>query len=140
MSELKFDSGLKTFRVNDRCDISFNPTDNNFITRLYEVFEELDKKQENRKAEISRHQNTKEIFAVARKYDGEMREMIDDLFGESVCETVFGDMSTFALAGGLPVWANFLLAVMDEVDTSFAREQSLTNSRVSKYTNKYTRK
>lgn len=140
MAELNFDSGLKTFRVNDRCDISFNPTDNNFVTRLYSVFEELDKKQEKRKAEISQHKNTKEIFAVARKYDEEMREMIDDLFVEPICETVFGDMSTFALAGGLPVWANFLLAVMDEVDTSFAREQSLTNSRVSKYTNKYARK
>lgn len=140
MSELKFESGLKVYRVNDACDISFNPTDDNFITKLYAVFSELDKKQESRKAEIAKNADTKEIFALARRYDKEMREMIDGLFDAPVCEKVFGSMSTGALAGGFPVWANLLLAVMDEIDTSFVQEQNLTNARVTKYTSRYQKK
>ena len=80
----------------------------------------------------------KEIFAVAKEMDSEMREIIDSVFGP-VSESLFGSMSTYALAGGLPVWANFFLAVMDEVDTTFAREQKATNPRVQKYTAKYQR-
>lgn len=137
MSELKFESGLKVYRVNDACDIAFNPTDDSFIERLYAVFSELDAKQEQRKAEIAKNADTKEIFELARRYDTEMREMIDGLFDAPVCEKVFGNMSTGALAGGFPVWANLLLAIMDEVDASFVQEQKMTNSRVTKYTSKY---
>lgn len=40
-------------------------------------------------------------------------------------------------ANGLPVWCNLMMAVMDEIDTTFTREQKLTNPRISKYTAKY---
>lgn len=65
-----------------------------------------------------------------------MREIIDGVFGP-ISESVFGEMSVYAVAGGLPVWCNFLLAVIDEVDTTFAREKKATNPRIAKYTAKY---
>ena len=39
----------------------------------------------------------------------------------------------------LDVWTNFLLALMDETDSAFAREQKATNPRIQKYTAKYRR-
>ena len=69
--------------------------------------------------------------------DAEMRSMIDEALGAPVCDALFGDMNVYALADGLPVWANLMLAVMDEIDTSFARQQKLTDPRISKYTAKY---
>ena len=44
MKELNFDSGLVTYSLNGKCEVSFNPTDSNFVERLYSAFEELDKK------------------------------------------------------------------------------------------------
>ena len=38
-----------------------------------------------------------------------------------------------------PVWCNLMLAVMDEIDTTFSREQKATNPRIAKYTEKYHR-
>ena len=81
--------------------------------------------------------NHREIFEIARLRDTEMRELIDGVFGRPVCAELFGDMNVYAMADGLPVWCNFLLAVMDEIDTTFAREQKLTNPRIQKYTAKY---
>ena len=81
--------------------------------------------------------NKREVFETARKMDEEMREIINDVFGFDICSTLFGEMNVYALADGLPVWANLMLAIMDEVDTTFAREQKATNPRVSKYTKKY---
>lgn len=139
MAEIKFDDGLVTYSVNGRCEISFNPTDHVFIERLYSVFEELDKKQGYYEEQVKKNANKREIFDFARECDKEIREMIDNLFEQPVSDSIFGKMSAYAVASGFPIWANFLLAVMDEVDTTFAREQKLTNPRITKYTKKYHR-
>lgn len=137
MKELNFDSGLVTYSLNGKCEVSFNPTDSNFVERLFKTFNELDKKQEAYKAEVEKISDKKEIFEIARKRDAEMRAMVDEAIGSPVCDSLFGDMNIYALANGLPVWCNLMLAIMDEVDTSFAREQKLTNPRIAKYTSKY---
>ena len=137
MAELNFATGVVTFTVNGKCDISFNPTDSAFVERLFNAFDTLDKKQEAYKTEISKVRDNREIFDIARRRDEEMRELIDGVFERPVCRDLFGGMNVYAMADGLPVWCNFLLTVMDEVDTTFAREQKLTNPRIQKYTAKY---
>jgi len=134
--QIGFDDGLVQFDINGKCSVVFNPTDSAFVEKLYNAFDALDKKQESYKAEIERTADSREIFSVARKEDAEMRETIDGVFGP-VSGSLFGGMNVYALAGGLPVWANFMLAVMDEIDTTFSREQKLTNPRIAKYTAKY---
>lgn len=140
MPELKFDTGLVTYTLNGECKVSFNPTDSAFVERLFNAFDGLDKKQEAHKAEIEKIADKREIFAIARKHDAEMRAMIDETLGEPVCDVLFGDMNVYALANGLPVWANLMLAIMEEIDTSFAREQKLTNPRIKRYTDKWNKK
>lgn len=137
MAELNFATGVVTFAVNGVHDISFNPTDSAFVERLFDAFDLLDKKQDAYKAEVERTANSREVFATARKMDAEMREIIDGVLGDGTSAAVFGGMNVYALADGLPVWCNFLMAVMDEVDTTFAREQKATNPRIQKYTAKY---
>lgn len=133
---LNFATGIVEYNINDACTLSFNPTDANFAERLFDTFDKLDEKQEAYKAEIEKAQS-REIFSITRRRDAEMREMLDSALGAPVCASVFGGMNVYAYADGLPVWANLLLAVIDEMDNSFAREQKLTNPRVNKYLAKY---
>lgn len=139
MAELNFDTGAVTFTVNGRCDIAFNPTDSAFVERLFTAFDDLDKRQDSYKAEIERMGDKREIFDFARRRDAEMREIVDGVFAPGTAEALFGGMNVYAVADGLPVWCNLMLAVMDEVDTTFAREQKRTNPRIQKYTAKYHR-
>ena len=139
MKELSFATGLVAYSLNGTAEVAFNPTDAAFVERLFNAFDALDQKQEAYKAEVERTADKREIFDIARRRDAEMRAMIDDVMGRPVCETLFGGMNVYAMADGLPVWANLLLAVMDEVDTTFAREQKATNPRIQKYTAKYHR-
>ena len=136
---LSFATGLVTYDLNGKIELTFNPTDTAFVEKLFNTFDELDKKQEAYKAEVE-NAKKREIFDIARKRDEEMREMIDSALGVPVCEAVFGGMNVYALADGLPVWANLLLAIMDEIDTSFAREQKQSDVRIRKYSEKYKRK
>ena len=140
MKELNFETGLVTYSLNGgKCQLSFNPTDSNFVEKLFNAFDTLDKKQEAYKAEAEKNANKREIVETARKMGEEMRDIIQEVFGFDVCGAVFGDMNVYALADGLPVWCNLMLSVMDEIDTTFAREQKAQNPRISKYTKKYHR-
>lgn len=137
MAELRFETGLVEYDLNGKCKVCFNPTDGTFVEKLFNCFAELDKKQEAYKAEIEKCGNKSEIFEIARKRDKEMREMIDAILGDGVCDALFGGMNVYALADGLPVWCNLMLAIMDECNNTFAKEQMRTNPRISKYTKKY---
>ena len=134
---LQFDTGVVSYDLNGVIKIQFNPTDTVFIERLFNTFDALDKKQVAYEDEIKRTADKREIFKIARQRDAEMRQMVDEALGAPVCDALFGGMNVYALAGGLPVWANLLLAVMDEIDTAFAREQKLTDGRIRKYSEKY---
>lgn len=139
MKDLNFDSGVFTYSLNGKCEVSFNPTDSNFVERIYTAFNDLDKKQDEYKSRIEKMADKKEIFEFARERDAEMRTIIDGVFDTPVCDAVFGGMNIYAMASGLPAWVNLMLAVMDECDTAFAREQKATNPRIAKYTAKWSK-
>lgn len=136
MKELNFETGLVTYNLNGKCEVSFNPTDSNFVERLYSALEELDKKQEDYKSRAE-GLDGRAMFDFARERDAEMRGIIDGVFECPVSDALFGGMNVYAVAGGLPVWCNLMLAILDEIDAAATREQKTTNSRVAKYVAKY---
>lgn len=139
MEAIQFDTGVKTFSLNDKCEISFNPTDSAFAEKLFNAFDTLDKKQEEYRREAAAARDPRQIFAFVKERDAEMRTLIDDTLGAPVCSSLFANMNVYALANGLPVWCNLMFAIMDEMDTAFAREQKAANPRIQKYTAKYHR-
>ena len=139
MKELSIGTGVVTYSLNGACEVSFNPTDSVFIEKLFNAFDTLDKRQESYKDEVSKNADKRELFVIARKMDGEMREIINDVFDVDVCSALFGDMNVYALSDGLPVWAYLKQTTTAEIDTNFDREQKATNPRISKYTKKYQR-
>lgn len=137
MADIRFETGVVSYNINGVCEVFFNPTDSAFVKRLFDAFEYLDKKQEAYRDEASKVGDHKQIFELSAKWDKDMREIMDGVFHAPVCEAVFGDMNVYAYANGLPVWCNLMLAVIEEIDTTFAREQKATNARIKKYTQKY---
>ena len=41
------------------------------------------------------------------------------------------------MADGFPIWANFMLAIIDQFEGEFAEQKKKTNPRIQKYTAKY---
>ena len=134
--ELRFDTGVVTYRINGTFELTVNPSDIVFIERLYDTFYVLDEKQEAYNAEVTAAQK-REVFEIARRRDAEMREMIDGVLGEGASAQLFGAMSAYALADGLPVWANLLLMIIDEMDDVMTSAKTRGDSRLHKYTEKY---
>ncbi len=140
MPDIRFETGLVAYDLNGACQVCFNPTDNGFVERLFQAFEQLEKLQQEHEREVGHVEDFSAFFQHSRERDKGIREVLDSLFGAPVCQAVFGPMNLYALADGLPVWCNLILSVMDEVDTSFAREQKRSNARLAKYTAKYHKK
>ena len=140
MTELRFETGLVTFSLNGAADVTFNPTDPAFVERLYNVFESLDKKQDEYDKEKREGKTNREMFDYARKIDSEMRSMVDEVFDAPICEPVFGTMNVYAMADGMPVWANMMFAILDVVNKNMEDEGKKINPRIEEYKAKYKRK
>jgi len=135
MKELNFDLGLNAYDLGGKVTVQFNPTDVTFLEKLSESFAALDRIQEEvKQEEIS---DEKDVYNLAKNLDTKMREIINSLFGQDVCTPLFGEMNLFASAGGLPVWANLMLAITDEVQDSMDSELKKREARIRKYTEKY---
>lgn len=135
MAAIQFDSGVKEYTINDKFTIQFNPTDTNFARKLYGVFDDLDKKEEAYRNMPD--EGGEAAFERNRARDRDIRASIDGVLGSGASAALFGDINAYALADGLPIWANLMLAIIDEMDASIKGEQKKTNPRVEKYTARY---
>lgn len=136
---LNFDTGLVTFSINGKSEVTFNPTDSTFVEHVSQVFDKLDELQE-AYADTVQKMDVNNVFEYARKSDAEMRELIDTVFEHPICADVFGEMNVYAYANGLPAWANLMMAIIDTINNAFDSEQKLTSKRIEKYTAKYRKK
>lgn len=137
MVEIRFETGLVKYNLNDAVEVEFNATDTNFVERLFSTFESLDKQQEEHKKEVSAETDNKKVFELARIRDEEMRKLIDGVFMKEVCAPLFGDMNVYAMADGLPVWCNLMLAILDIVKDKYKDEAKSIDARVEKFVAKY---
>ena len=144
MKDIVLDLGLEEYQLSDkngkvRAVVEFNPTDMYFVERLSNVFERMEGLQDKYKGQIEAAKDGVSAFNVARKIDADMHKIVDDLFGEKgITEKIYGKMSLYALgANQIPVWANLLLPIMDEVDGAVKAAQKESSPKLQEYLNKY---
>lgn len=138
--ELNFANGVQSYTVNGvEGAFRLNPSDAEMLRKIYLALKDLEEKQ---KKQAEAREESGDIEAVLDRLhdlDQEMRGVLDGLFGDGLCEKIFGGMSLYALADGFPVWENFLLAVIDLFDDSMKREAALSDKRIQKHVQKYHR-
>ena len=142
---LSFDNGLVSFEVNGIPDaVRFNPTDTDFFRRLYATFEDIDRLCEQYKLRVNviDANDLKAQYNLMVDLDKDITDRIDTVFGDPGLSarifTIDGlSISPNALAGGLPIWSNFLLAVLEEREDAFKEQEKLSKSRMDKYLKKY---
>lgn len=135
MGVLNFQTGRKTYTVNDGCEITFDPTDAQFAGKVVKAFRNCIDIQKN--GAPKQLVDIDELVSVTEKMTADIRAEIDEVFSEGVCDKVFGGSSPIAIADDLPVWANFLMAVIDEIDQNTPEGQTRARERVQHYMSKY---
>lgn len=126
---LTFETGLVEYDINGALTVRFNPTDETFTQGLYETFAALDKLQ----TDFAEGDD----FSKFMELDKEMRVLIDNLLGEGASDALFGSMNCYAIADGLPVWTNLVMALLYEVTEAYEGEFGKTDARVKEHKEKY---
>lgn len=128
--------GVVEYDING-AKVSFNPTDSEFVGKLYNIFDDMEKRQgEFQKRIDEADENPREILKYAVERDAEMRETIDGLLGEGSAQAIFGNMNTYALSDGLPAWLNLLFAIAEEIEAAFAESEKSGDPRMKEYDGK----
>ncbi len=136
--ELNFATGLVDYTINGGAHVRFNPADIAFTERFYDTFIQLDSQQDEFQRRIDEIGDDKaEFFAYARERDEEMRKLIDSLFGENIADEIFGEMSTYAVADGMPLWVNFLFAIAEEIRNAYDEEKRKQDPRLKQFDSKH---
>lgn len=135
---LSFDEGAIEYDINGKATAVFNPSDAEFIKRFHDTVESLDARQDEMEADVDKAgDDPAAMYELLSARDKSMRQSIDGLLGEGVADALFGDMNCYALADGLPVWMNLILAIADEVNDNLDAEQAKADPRLKAYTGKY---
>lgn len=132
---LKFNDGFKEFAVNgdESRIVRFNPCDFAIVERTNASAKRLEKiEAKYKKAE---DENTVDFEKISAECDSEIRSEINAVFGNDVCTPAFGDTNCLSLAGGSPIFDNFLNAMLDIVKKEIDKETSKSKKRIAVYTN-----
>lgn len=131
--EIKVNTGLVDYDLGGKVTISINPTDISFGNKLLEVINELCDLQDAPLPEG----DARDTLGVLLDRDATARGIIDGLFGKEVCRPLYDTVSVFAIADGLPLWANLLLAIMEEMRVGSEERYAEVEKKIKKYTEKY---
>lgn len=138
---IKVCTGIKEYElegVNGVFKIAFNPTDNFFVQKIVDAIETLDAAEAKYEEMIRNEEDPVKVFEAGDAKDKEMRCILDGIFGEGFCHTLFGTISVYAGDGeGFPLWLNILFSVLEEMSTQYEIEKAATNPRLEKYIGKY---
>lgn len=140
MKQLNVDMGLRSYNLNDGPEvIHFNPTSAEFANKILKTVERCQKISES--SRVSESDDLDTMLAKLEKVSSEIRAAIDDAFDEPVSEKVFGKSGgVLSIADGLPVWMNFLMAVIDEIDANISSGDRKAGERMRYYKDKYEKK
>lgn len=135
---LSFDTGLVEYEINGAATARFNPTDSNFVERLWKCFTDLESHQDEFQKKVDEiGEDGQRMFAYAKERDAEMRSIIDSLLGEGVADALFPSMNCYALADGLPAWMNLMFSIADEIQSAYDKQGKRADPRINGYSKKY---
>lgn len=121
MADIRFDTGVQSFQINGGVSVEFNPTDSEFAKSCFRCSKSWNPGSMNTQNAPKTRRTRKNSRFGRSVRRGDSRK-IDGIFGKPICTEVFRT-NVMALANGLPVWANLMLAVIDEMDAGFDLEK-----------------
>lgn len=132
--DIQINTGAREFNLGGKVSVWFNPTDTTFLERMRDVFLQMQSKQEDIARRIA---DAEDVYEESRKIDAEMRDALKNIFGVDVVTPLIGDMNVYALADGLPIWAQILISTMDVIQKTVEEERNKSVQKIKEYTEKY---
>ena len=138
MGALNYTAGKREYTLPNGALIHFDPCDAEFANKVILAVRNCQKIQSSFPKEPMG--DLDEQLSFIQKMNADIRQEIDTAFGEPVAEKACCGSSPSAISDGLPVWMNFLMAVIDEIDANMPEGEKRSRARVQQYMDKYNTK
>lgn len=133
MSKLKFNSGIKTYEIEEEntgellCVLKINTTDINMMNKLSVLGDKIQECI----PDGSKIESINDLVEV----DTKIRELIDDAFNEKISEKLFKGSSCISPSSdGSTLVERFIEMVSPVIASDFEEAIKKSNERISKYT------
>lgn len=147
MQNISFNDGYNEYRINndETKVIRFNPSDFNIIERastamktIPAIVEEMEKEDfalnPDGTVNVDEVQDIELAGKMVSKIDRGIKEQIDFIMGNNVCDIVFEGQSCLSLTDGVPLYERFLDAVIPIIKKDVENEQKASQKRIDKHT------
>lgn len=117
--------------------VAFNPADQEFAETLYALVHRIGEIHKEKNRQRSDEADVLKKFDLNREEDRQMRQAVDEVFGEGFSADVF-QTRLFALSEeGLTSVESFLFSLLDQMDEGITAKMSRRDANIRKYTDKY---
>lgn len=138
MGNLSYGAGKREYTLNGGAVIHFDPCDSEFANKIVLAIRNCNEIQKQFPKEA--FEDLEEQLACIQSLNNQIRQELDKAFDEPVAEKACCGSSPCAVADGLPVWMNFLMAVIDEIDANMPEGEKRSRERVQQYVERYNTK
>ena len=118
MKEIKFDTGIKTYRINGSGVLRFNPSDPNLYKRFKDLRVEIEQIQKDYHERLKTAETGEDAIDLLAEYDARVKKSLSHVFGgENDFDSILSGANVMAVASnGKLVITNFLDAMIPIVD------------------------
>ena len=118
MKEIKFDTGIKTYQINESGVLRFNPSDPNLYKRFKDLRVEIEQIQKDYHERLKTAETGEDAIDLLAEYDARVKKSLSHVFGgENDFDSILSGANVMAVASnGKLVITNFLDAMIPIVD------------------------
>lgn len=118
MQKITFDTGIKTYQINDSGVLKFNPSDPNLYKRFKDLRVEIEQIQKDYSERSKTTESGEDAIDLLAEYDARVKKSLSRVFGEeNDFDSIFGGANVMAVASnGELVITNFLDAMLPIVE------------------------
>lgn len=118
MQKITFDTGIKTYQINDNGILRFNPSDPNLYKRFKDLRVEIEQIQKDYSERSKTTESGEDAIDLLAEYDARVKKSLSHVFGEeNDFDSILGGANVMAVASnGELVITNFLDAMLPIVE------------------------
>lgn len=118
MQKITFDTGIKTYQINDNGILRFNPSDPNLYKRFKDLRVEIEQIQKDYSERSKTTESGEDAIDLLAEYDAHVKKSLSHVFGEeNDFDSILGGANVMAVASnGELVITNFLDAMLPIVE------------------------
>lgn len=139
MKNINTGAKVEEYNIDGKIVLRFNPADATFVKNFNAAFKALAEAQ-SELAEAAKNADDEAFFDASAATNTKLCGVLNDLFGEDICTPIWGTADLTALSDGLPLWFNFMMALIDEIDADMKSVKDVRSARLDAYLAKYQKK